>query len=199
MLRNRQRVDRHTAQPWVAAQGWQLHGKRSSAQCSCRAASYVHAHPNTPGHTKQPQAFTGLNRTCFACCAVGTSTLPKLFACSLIVTLVVTPAVTAYINSKGHAQGRQVLTGSSSCSAAGSPMLRLAPRSCVLCVILQGVQWACLSSLARGISWRAKAAASGQICEGVDDLDGAGGCCLCCSQRCRTTAVLSCLGPCPAR
>jgi len=38
----------------------------------------------------------------------GTSTLPKLFACSLLVTLVVTPAVTAYLNSKGHAHGRQV-------------------------------------------------------------------------------------------
>lgn len=43
-----------------------------------------------------------------ACVPAGTSTLPKLFACSLLVTLVVTPAVTAYINSKGHAQGRQV-------------------------------------------------------------------------------------------
>lgn len=77
-------------------------------------------------HSSQLQASTG----CFACCAVGTSTLPKLFACSLIVTLVVTPAVTAYINSKGHTQGRQVLTRSSSRSAAGSPMLRQASRSC---------------------------------------------------------------------
>lgn len=43
------------------------------------------------------------------CCFAGTSTLPLLFACSLVVTLIVAPAATAYINSRSPAHGRLVL------------------------------------------------------------------------------------------
>lgn len=58
---------------------------------------------------------------CLGLCngCAGTSTLPLLFACSLVVTLLVTPAVTAYLNSKGHAQGRSVAVCSSSNSSRG--------------------------------------------------------------------------------
>lgn len=78
--------------------------------CVCVCASLQARAPHEqrrPAHRQQKtNTLSAIATTSAAVAAAGTSTLPLLFACSLAVTLIVTPAVTAYLNSKGHAQGR---------------------------------------------------------------------------------------------